>query len=249
MTLLLDIGNTRIKWAVLERDDLGAQHAEVHAGWDEVQLRAKMLDAVGPQQRVLVSNVGGDGIAAMVRAVVESEYGFAPEFVQTAPAAAGVRNGYLDHRKLGVDRWIALIAAHALERGAVCIVNVGTAMTIDGMDAQGRHLGGVIVPGPDLMISSLMHNTSDIATHAREGRAGGNLLADNTLGGVCQGALHALAALIERSTATIAVQLGETPRLLLSGGAHERLLPLIHIPAVVVPDLVLRGLAVLARQK
>lgn len=249
MSLLLDIGNTRIKWAVLEQHRLGAQRAETYTEWDKAELRKRILEPAGPLQRVIVANVGGERIAQMVQDAVQEMYGFAPEFMRTTPAAAGVRNAYMEHQKLGVDRWVSLIAAHAMERRAVCIVNVGTAMTIDGLDAQGQHLGGVIVPGPDLMIASLMRNTSDIEAHAQGGSRGERLLADNTLGGVYQGAMHALAALIERAVATVSAQLGETPLLLMSGGAHERLLPLIHVPMRIVPDLVLRGLAVLAQEK
>ena len=82
-------------------------------------------------------------------------------------SAGGIRNAYPEPAKLGVDRWLAMLGGHALERGAVCVVSVGTAMTIDGVDADGRHLGGVIVPGPDLMVGSLLKNTSDIAQRAR----------------------------------------------------------------------------------
>lgn len=249
MTLLLDIGNTRIKWAVLQGSTLGEQRAQAHAGWDKTRFRQSTLDSAGMIRRVVVANVGGERIAQIAQDAVQETCGFAPEFVRTAPAAAGVRNAYVDHRKLGVDRWMSLIAAHALEQGACCVVNVGTAMTIDGIDAQGRHLGGVIVPGPDLMMSSLMRNTSDIAAHAQEGHEGAHLLADNTLGGVYQGAVHALAALVERVVRTMAAQLGETPVVLLSGGAHERLMPLIDVAVRPVPDLVLRGLAVMAQQK
>jgi type III pantothenate kinase len=130
----------------------------------------------------------------------------------------------------------------------VCIASVGTAMTIDAVNARGEHLGGTIVPGPDLMISSLLKNTSDIAARAREGAVSIGLFANNTLGGITQGAAHALAALIDRSTLALERELGEPPTLMLTGGASDRVEALITPNFRKVPDLVLRGLAVLAAE-
>jgi type III pantothenate kinase len=119
-------------------------------------------------------------------------------------------------------------------------------MTIDGLDASGQHLGGVIVPGPDLMVSSLLKNTSDIAQRAASGQARDELFADNTLGAIQQGAVQALAALIERAAETLRKQLGQAPVLLLTGGASGRIQAAMHTAGREIPDLVLRGLAVVA---
>ena len=149
--------------------------------------------------RVLVSNVSGPRMADIVRAAVAQAWQVEPEFVTSSATAGGVRNAYRQPQQLGVDRWLAIIGAHAIEHAAVCVVSVGTALTIDGVAADGRHLGGVIVPGPDLMLSSLLRNTSDIAQRAQQGSASNALFADNTLGAIQQGAEHALAALVERA--------------------------------------------------
>lgn len=245
MILLLDIGNTRIKWATLDQGTLGAQRAQVYADWGHEQLRKHLFEATKPIQRILVANVAGKRIADLLQEAAQS-LNLTPEFLHSTSSAGGVRNAYVDPKQLGVDRWMALIGAHALQARATCIVDVGTAMTVDGIDALGRHLGGVIVPGPDLMMSSLMRNTSDIALRAEAGRYGEALFADNTLGGVYQGAVHALAALIERAVAHLARECGEAPVLLLTGGARDGVKDLLQTPAQIVPDLVLRGLAVLA---
>jgi type III pantothenate kinase len=147
-----------------------------------------------------------------------------------------------------VDRWLAMIGARSLDRGSLCIVSVGTAMTIDGLDASGRHLGGVIVPGPELMVASLLKNTSEIAQRAQLGTAADHLFADNTLGAIHQGAEHALAALVERSVRAIESELAQSPKLLLTGGAVARVAKAVSLPHQIIPDLVLRGLAVLAMQ-
>lgn len=246
MILLIDAGNTRVKWAVLGDQGLGPLYAETHAGWDATAFRTRVLSGVGKGNRVLVANVGGERLAALIREAVFNSWGVAPEFIESTISAGGIRSAYGDPQKLGVDRWAAMIGAFALAAGPVCVVGVGTAMTVDGVDASGQHLGGLIVPGPDLMISSLMHNTSEIAVRSQEGRLGEGMFADNTLGAVHQGAVHALAALVEKSLATLTRQCGVAPALILTGGAAKRIEPHIAAPVQQVPDLVLRGLAVLS---
>jgi type III pantothenate kinase len=196
--------------------------------------------------RIFVSNVGGERIGTIVRAVAIARWGVEPTFVESSTAAAGVRNAYPDVWRLGVDRWLAMIGAYAIHRGAVCVVSIGTAATIDGVDATGRHLGGVIVPGPDLMVDSLLKNTSGIARRAETGSIGSDVFANNTLGAIHQGALNAVAALAERAVESMQARHGERPQLVLTGGASVDVGRLIRFPHVAIPDLVLRGLAVIA---
>jgi len=249
MTLLIDIGNTRIKWALLSGQRLGHQNAASYAGWDSAQLQAQLLNSMIKPARVMVANVGGEAIGALLDASVKTTWALAPEFVHSTSRAAGVTTGYLDPAKLGVDRWLAVIAAHNLEHRTTCVVSVGTAMTVDGVDASGQHLGGIIVPGPELMISSLYRNTSDIAVRARDGEDGTALFADNTQGAVYQGATHALAAVVERAYQDMTARFGESPALLVTGGASSRITGALRVPFRLVPDLVLRGLAELARNQ
>jgi len=244
--LLIDIGNTRIKWARLEQGTLQPQSASPHADWTA----QKFVDTLGPAcvdaQRVWVSNVAGPRMVQVVREGLRQVRQVEPEFVTSTATAGGVRNAYSQPAQLGVDRWLAIIGAHALERGPVCVVSVGTAMTIDGVDASGQHLGGVIVPGPDLMMSSLLQNTSDLADRAKQGSTSRGLFADNTLGAIRQGAKHAAAALVERAVAVMREQLNDQPQLLLTGGGSARLEQALTLPYRPVPDLVLQGLRVLA---
>jgi type III pantothenate kinase len=248
MVLLIDAGNTRIKWAVLSSQGLGVQQADSHAGWGPVQMRARVLLPAGEVDRVVVANVGGDRIAGVIRETVQETLRLTPEFLTASTQAGGIRNGYTNPEQLGVDRWAAMIGARSLEPGPVCVVNVGTAMTVDGVDAAGRHLGGVIVPGPDLMISSLMRHTSDIAVRSQDGRLGEGLFADNTLGAVYQGAVHALVGVVDQAWSALRLQSGAAPAVLLTGGAADRLERMVTMPARRIPDLVLKGLAILAQE-
>jgi type III pantothenate kinase len=245
MILLIDIGNTRIKWAQLEQGALGAHAAAAH-GEDRVHVFERIAREAPTPERILVSNVGGSEIGELCARVFEQRIGIAPDFVESAKHAMGVKNAYQDPAKLGVDRWLAMIAAHQIKHAAVCVVSVGTAMTIDGVDASGQHLGGVIVPGPNLMISSLLKNTSDIAARMSPAELKRTVFADHTLGAVYQGCAHALAALIERAWQEMSAQIGAKPQLLMTGGAAAEVLPLIKVPSEQLDDLVLRGLALMA---
>lgn len=245
MILLIDIGNTRIKWATLDENGVGTQSAIAHATLTREQLIEQVLQSAKPD-RVLVSNVGGARMAALLEDALASHWQMTATFAESSASVAGVHNSYPEPRKLGVDRWLCMIAVHAMQERASCIVSVGTAMTIDALTADGAHMGGVIVPGPDLMISSLMRSTSDISSRAAEGSIETQLFADNTLGAVHQGAVNALAALVERAIDSMRLSLHVSPAVILTGGACHRIEPLIAAHCMVIPDLVLRGLAVLA---
>ena len=244
MDLLIDIGNTRIKWATLDENGIGVQSAVAHAALTREQFIDQVLQIARPD-RVLVSNVGGARMAELLTDALAHRWAMSATFAESTAEACGVRNAYPEPRKLGVDRWLGMIAVHAMEERATCVVGVGTAMTIDAITADGTHLGGVIVPGPDLMISSLMHGTSDILSRAADGSIATQLFADNTLGAVHQGAMNALAALVERAIDSIRLNLHVSPAVILTGGACQRVEPLIAAPCIVIPDLVLQGLAVL----
>ena len=246
MLLLIDIGNTRIKWARADAGVLSGHAAAVHASWRQEDFIQQVLNSGPRADRVLIANVGGQRIGELARTAVAHAWQIEPEFQRSPAAAAGLRNAYPEPARLGVDRWLAMIGGRALEPGAICVVSAGTAMTIDGLRADGQHLGGVIVPGPDLMVASLLKNTSDIAAHSVGGRSSNELFADNTLGAIQQGAVQALAALIDRAVATIEAQIGTPPALLLTGGAIARVQPAIRTSGREIPDLVLRGLAVVA---
>lgn len=245
MILLIDIGNTRAKWAQLEQGALGVHGAAAH-GEDRLTVFERIARDSGRPERVLVSNVGGAEIGELCSRAFNQHLGITPEYVQSAKHAVGVTNAYQEPAKLGVDRWLAMIAAHHIKRAAVCVVSVGTAMTIDGVDAKGQHLGGVIVPGPNLMISSLLKNTSDIAPRMSPAEIKRTVFADHTLGAVYQGCAHALAALIDRAWHEMSVHIESEPKLLITGGAAAELMPLIKAPFEQLDDLVLRGLALLA---
>lgn len=250
MNLLIDVGNSRIKWAMEHEGVLTATHAD-----DRPQNRAVVAYATQtwaaqpPPQRVLVCNVAGQGFGDALAGWVRRTWALKTEFVTALPHAYGVTNAYDKPHSLGADRWVALIAAKTLVQGAVCIVDAGTALTFDVLDAHGQHRGGVIVPGIAMMRRALNDNTQGIRLVAdapllRESA----LLARDTTGGVDLGAFYATIAVIDRVAHDVALELGGLPTRVLTGGDGPALLPLLHGAWRHEPDLVLRGLAVMLSQ-
>jgi type III pantothenate kinase len=248
--LLVDIGNTRIKWASFD-GRLGFQEAAAHAGWGPEDFARRMIRPAGELTRLLVASVAGPALdQSLVRGAQMEEAPY-PEIVQTTRKAGGITVGYLEPWRLGVDRFVAAIGAHRLfPKKPICVIGVGTAMTVDLISAAGRHLGGAIIPAPRLMVESLLQNTDGIRRRATSGRLGRGrgLFGRSTRAGIVQGSRYAAAATIDRAIAEAQKRVKQVPLAVLTGGGARDLQPLVQGPTRLIPDLVLRGLAVLASE-
>jgi type III pantothenate kinase len=246
--LLIDAGNTRIKWARLKGGELGGSHAAVHAKWGADEYARRLIGAA-PPERILVSSVAGPAVrAALTQAARRTRVPIS--FVSVPARRAGITVGYAEPWRLGVDRFIGMVAAHHLFRGVpVCVAGIGTALTLDLVARSGRHFGGAIIPGPALMVGSLLSKTWGIRRRAQGGRrTGRGPFGRSTRDAIEAGAHYAAAALIDRAVDEATGLVGRPPLVVLTGGGAAGVRPLVHSPAVAVPDLVLRGLAVLAAQ-
>jgi type III pantothenate kinase len=251
--LLVDIGNTRVKWARLADGQMGKQQAAANAGWGVTEYARRVIGrrkAAEGSSRIIVSSVAGDDVNRALAAAARALGAPMPEFVVSERRAAGITTDYLDPWRLGVDRFVGAIGAHHLASGQpVCVVNVGTAITIDLIDGSGRHHGGAIVPGTALMVSSLLTQTNGIRRRATGGPSGSSgMFAKTTRTAIGEGARYAAAAVIDRAIEEAHIRLGSRPLVLLTGGGSAAIRPLIRNPSVSLPDLVLHGLAVWARQ-
>jgi type III pantothenate kinase len=248
MILLVDIGNTRIKVALLRGAKISAMLAARHEGKASV-IRRVIRSAPEDIERVVGVNVAGSKLERALVAAVATQYGIACEIVHSTRAACGVRNGYGDAWRLGDDRWVGAIGAHHFaRRRTVVFANAGTALTVDTVTADGRHRGGVIVPGPVTMVDTLLAGTAGIRRRAAGVMASARTpFASNTASALAAGAAFAGAALVDRVVAEAARQFGGRPLLLLAGGSAELLAPHIKSGFRPVPDLILRGLSIIAR--
>lgn len=238
MLLLIDAGNTRIKWALVAADaPLGgwlASGAVAHAQLDTLAAQWAPLAIT----EVLLSNVAGASIAARLRAMLP----LAPRDFVSLPQLAGVSNGYRNPAQLGCDRFAAAIGARALAPDqAVIVANCGTATTIDALTAEGVFLGGMILPGLGLMASSLARNTAQLPQIADAAPLPAGF-ADNTDDAILSGCLAAQTGAIER-----AVRMHGAQACLLSGGAAPRIAQTLALPFQLVDNIVMLGLQTAAR--
>jgi type III pantothenate kinase len=171
------------------------------------------------------------------------------EFITATQEFDGLTNGYLDPTLLGADRWLALIGAWTKVKSALCVVDAGTAVKVDSVDAKGQHLGGLIAPGIHMMREALMSKTNDIAKAASNSTPSlAGVLANNTVSAVSRGAVFALAGMADRAAEIIEQSTGAVPKLIITGGDAGMIIGTMRSHGEIVPDLVLQGLAVIAAQ-
>jgi type III pantothenate kinase len=249
--LLVDIGNSRVKWACAGNGPLSAPGAAVHRGTDPALLAEWLTALPAGIDSIRLASVARNEVTAAVTELLERRYGRPVEHVETAAAAGALRNGYRDWRQLGVDRWLALRAAHASSPDeAACIVDAGTAVTVDSLAPGGHHLGGLILPGMGLL-EGLLDQAGTGLQAQNTGDPDGNVPPSaqcywqtDTSSARRHGPPLALAALVERACMALARIATPAPvRLLLTGGDAERLAGWLGRSVELRPLLVLEGLA------
>ena len=198
MILELDVGNSRIKWRLLAGDDLAVVKAGHVPGFDELQLVTE-LDAAITLARMC--SVRGGDVNKRLEDWVRAKHSIALVQASVTQSCGGVTNQYANVSRLGIDRWLAMLAAYRRAGGACMIIDSGTALTIDVVDEQGLHLGGYIIPGLRLMHSSLEANTAirlsdNYSTYSES-------LGHSTDEAVFNGTVTALLATIKQQSASL----------------------------------------------
>lgn len=234
--LLLDAGNTRLKWAVVED---GHWHATGRSDYSDWSALTPQLKA---DTHCFVASVASPEHERRLATFLEAA-GLAPVWLRAEARFGGVENRYSNPHQLGVDRWMGLIAARQRTDETALVVSVGTAMTVDALSAEGTFLGGLIVPGVHLMQQALQHGTARIDAAAGTWQAFPNATADAVRSGI----VAALCGAIAQQHARLAELAGRAPRCLLTGGDAEKVLSHLRIPAEHVPALVLEGIDCVAR--
>ena len=235
MILLLDLGNTRIKWALTEHGCLLEQGA--------VENVAKLDHAwasIAPPTRILGCAVTAPETQHEVNAHAALRWQIGVEWLVPCAKQAGVRNSYREPASLGADRWAALLGARAhFPDTALLVVSAGTALVVDALNAEGVFLGGMILPGYRMMKTALYQGTARLPLACGQFANFPNQTDD----AIETGCLSALVGAINAMSARLAPH---PVQLVLSGGDAERLLPLLDSQAIIIENLALRGLAALA---
>lgn len=250
MLLLIDAGNTRVKWAVAEAGTDGPRwlHHGALARGDVAQLAAAWSASGLAIVAACVSNVAGPGLREALEEALAQAFGagLAIEWFASSAQRAGLRNGYRNPVQLGSDRFAAAIGARALFPGEELVVaTCGTATTIDAVSAEGVFEGGMILPGLGTMATSLALSTAQLP-QVGEAAPPAQSFADNTVDAIVAGCIAAQAGAIEHALAERRRQRpGRALRCLLAGGAGAALAPHIATGDAVlekVDNLVLAGL-------
>lgn len=236
--LVIDAGNTRIKWGIADAQGW------VRQSWlstaDAAALGAG-LEAAHPPERIVVSNVAGAAVGEMIAAALEP-LPAEPLWLVSRAQQCGVRSSYADPAQLGTDRWAALIGAWHLFRRSCVVVNVGTTMTADALSGEGVFLGGIIVAGPELMRAALAQHTAQLRAVEGDFR----YFPDATADAITSGVINALAGSVERMVRFIQETGQGTPLVVLSGGGAALIESRLNAVVEVVDNLVLEGLRCIA---
>ncbi|MBT8132336.1 MAG: type III pantothenate kinase [Gammaproteobacteria bacterium] len=247
MNLLLDIGNTNIKWAWHDDslrgfNDLSYEDSEV----------ADIVEAIADNEYettgIWLASVADDEFTEELAEALADEFDVEAIYVEVEEDAFDIRLAYPKPEHLGVDRWLAMIAARSIVDGPLIVADAGTALSVDGLLDDGTHIGGMICPGMHLMQDAVMEDTAKVAEHAVEAAEHIELFADNTASAVLSGSVFAAVALIEYAADELERISGELPEVFLTGGGASTLAPLMGLEVHVLRELVLRGLALIVEE-
>ena len=250
MLLLVDAGNSRIKWALADggsRSRLGQWRGSGSVAREQASQLQPIWNTLGIE-RVLLSNVAGAAVRTTLEQVLQAVApGVVPQWIASQPQLAGVKNGYRQPLQLGSDRFVSAIGAHALcPDQALLVVTCGTATTIDAITADGVFHGGLILPGLSLMAASLARNTAQLPQVVQQDQTL-PLFADNTEEAIISGCMAAQTGAIEHAFADFSRRYAHGALLcLVSGGAGASVGRHLAIPHRHVDNLVLPGLQTVA---
>jgi type III pantothenate kinase len=252
LTLLIDMGNTRLKWVWAVGGEID-QSTLGRGSRNEFFAECKPPGGAWPV-RVLISSVADQSSTSAVVSTCEELWGVPVKRLRTLSSQDGIVNAYENPAKLGVDRWLAIVgAAHAYGTPLV-VMDLGTATTLDAIDEQGRHLGGLILPGPALMLESLDTATamtvptgfddgeSETGSSGRKAAGPGVGPASSTSAAIRGGVYAAQIGALNQFMRHVGAKLSEQPRLVLTGGAAECILDHLESRPVFDPWLVFKGM-------
>ena len=250
--LAVDIGNTRLKWALFDQPRPGAamlaQGAEFLENIDK--LSEGPWSALPAPTRMLGCSVAADAVKRRVEEQMEELWTIPAHWVIPSAAEAGLRNGYDHPARLGADRWVAMIGARhrMLASGParpMVVVMVGTAVTVEAVDAGGQFLGGLIVPGHGIMLRALESGTAGLHVPTGEVRE----FPTNTSDALTSGGTFAISGAIERMVQHVRQHCGEEPVRYMTGGAGWKMVPHMLLQFELVESLIFDGLLVIQEHR
>lgn len=244
MNLLVDIGNTRVKWACVDGESLFGHDSFTYTRYTLAELLARHWRSLAQPDQVYIASVVDVQTTARLQEYIRTTWSLEPRQAVTEKERSGVTNAYTEVSTMGVDRWLAMLAVWNRYKRPVCVIDCGTAVTVDVVLAGGRHAGGFILPGLSLMSSSLVRETHGIHEHLEADPELG--FGRSTAACIRNGFAFALAGLVERCAAKIRDEEGVELLFVVTGGWAEQALPVLPGQCFHEPHVVLEGLSLIS---
>ncbi len=241
MILLVDVGNTRIKWALSHDGILSEKNAIVHDNAFSAILDRSWM-ALATPEKVVIANSLQLSSAQQIEWWVQRRWACPVITLSTPETGHGVSNAYVQSQDLGIDRWLNILACHHLIDGAACVVDCGTAVTVDAIQADGQHLGGCILPGLKMMRSSL-HQTGGISVTQHTVNNLSPMNASTNAAVYC-GTLYALVKAIDAIVSDMRNELASDAQCIITGGDAEVIAPLLQVETVLDENCLFKGMIV-----
>ena len=249
--LAIDVGNTRLKWALYQQPRPGA--ALIAQGAEFLEHIERLAEGPWAElpspQRMLGCVVAGEAPRRRVEEQMEL-WDVAAQWVVASPSEAGLVNGYDHPVRLGADRWVAMVGAwhHLLAQGPprpLVVVMVGTAVTVEAISAEGEFLGGLILPGHGIMLRALESGTAGLRVPTGEVRA----FPTNTSDALTSGGTYAIAGAVERMVQHVRAHCQAEPLCYMTGGAGWKMAPSMSVQCELIDSLIFDGLREIAAQR
>lgn len=243
MILTVDIGNSRIKWALWRANNIVARDVSAYAVGKSVDTFDKLFSPLEKPARIFAVCVAGDDLSQALSEWIKQRWQLNVEYLKTQKQFNNIINAYEDPGQHGVDRWAAVVAGHqSYPHSSVCVINAGTAITFDFINKNGQHLGGYILPSYVSMHAALMADTANVESTYNMQLYKHNI-PDNTNDAVNQGLHKLLQAGIRELCQLAGNEMDDPVQIILTGGFSEVILDYPDMPAMIhKPDLVMQGL-------
>ena len=249
--LAIDVGNTRLKWALYDKPAVDARLLAHGVQFlENIETLAEGdWSRIAPPSQVLGCVVAGEAVRRRVIEQLEL-WDVTPQWVVSSAAEAGLVNGYDHPSRLGSDRWVAMIGARQRliargQRRPCVLVMVGTAVTVEAIDAEGRFLGGIILPGHGIMLRALESGTAGLHVPTGEVRD----FPTNTSDALTSGGTFAIAGAVQRMVDNLRRHSGQEPACIMTGGAGWKMAPSMTVQSELVESLIFDGLLAIAHHR
>jgi type III pantothenate kinase len=232
--LQLDVGNSSAKWRLVHRDGILARGDYTS---DDKNAEQVLLSCTEVLDHIWISSVASAAQEKVLAALLQNQWGVVPWFARSQARTGSLHNSYEDPSRMGVDRWLAMLGARGRESGRLCVIDAGSALTIDIVRATGQHEGGYIIPGPALMERALLLDTDRVRfeEEVEYALSPGSSTAEAVRHGIALAQVGAVSHALDQADS-------KAMALLYCGGAGEKLMQLVDRDGEWQPDLVFKGL-------